>query len=173
MSQPNNWLINHLGLTNFWFSCTLISLNYSRYTFLNILNINYYLRILFKNGIIYTFHLFYHRFFFQFITILTLPIYITEWTFSKFYRWYKIKNLKKHFLLRKYLQYMHLSMVYFFRLNNWLLVSLFIYIPHIIKWKTKKYVFTRWVWSAQTSILVNYYNYYLINYYNYYLINWL
>ena len=96
MNQPSNNLINHLGLTNIWYSYSLYSSKYQRYTFLNILNINYYLKILFKNGIIYTFHLFYHKYFFQFVQLFTLPVYITQWTFSKFYRFYKIKMIKKN-----------------------------------------------------------------------------
>lgn len=172
MNQPTNWLVNHLGLTNLWFSYSLYSSRFIRYSFLNIININYYLRILFKNGLIYTFHLFYHKFFFQFIQLLTLPVYITEWTFSKFYRWYKIKNIKKHYLLRKYLQFMHLSVVHFYRLNNWLLISLFIYLPHMIKWK-KYDIFASWHWIKHSYLIIQYYQFFLLNYICFYLYNYL
>jgi hypothetical protein len=172
MNQPSNSLINHLGLTNFWYSYPMYSYKYTRYTFLNIININYYLQILFKNGIIYTFHLFYHNYFFQIIQLLTLPVYITQWTFAKFYRWYKIKNLKKRYLLRRYIQFMHVSMIYFYKFNNWLLVSMHIYIPHIIKWK-KKNLLLKWYWLKQSTLIIKIYQFYLFNYYFFHLYNYL
>ena len=170
MNQPSNNLINHLGLTNFWFSYSLYSYKYTRFSFFNLININYYLKILFKNGIIYTFHLFYHIYFFQLKYLLTLPIYITQWTFSKFYRFYKIKNLKKKYLLRKYIQFMHVSMVYFYRLNNWLILNLYIYIPHIIKWK-KKNLLLNWFFCKQSLLLIKIYQFYLFNFYFFNLYN--
>ena len=170
MNQPSNNLINHLGLTNIWYSYSLYSSKYQRYTFLNILNINYYLKILFKNGIIYTFHLFYHKYFFQFVQLFTLPVYITQWTFSKFYRFYKIKMIKKKYLLRKYIQFMHISMVYFYRLNNWLIVNLYIYIPYIVKWKKKNFLLS-WYFTKQPIMIVKIYQYFLINFFFFYLHN--
>lgn len=170
MSQPSNSLINHLGLTNYWYSYSLYSPKYTKYSFFNVINLNYYLQILFKNGIIYTFHLFYHVYFFQIILLLTLPIYITEWTFSKFYRWYKIKNLRKRYLLRRYIQFMHVSMVYFYKLNNWLLLNFYIYIPHIVKLKKKNISYT-WYWSKQSILIVQIYQYFLVNYFYFYIYN--
>lgn len=170
LSQPNNLLINHLGLTNLWFTYSVYSYRYIRYSFVNLLNVNYYLKILFKSGVIYTFHLFYHNYYFQIIELLTLPVYITEWTFSKFYRWYKTKNIKKHYLLRKYLQYMHISMTYFYRLNKWLLVCMYIYIPHIIKWK-KRQAFIPWYSKKTLQNFNKYYHFFILNFYYFQLDN--
>jgi hypothetical protein len=146
ISQPSNLLINHLGLSNFSYSYNWYSYRYIRYTFLNLYNITLYLQILFKSGFIYTHHLFYHIYYFQLYYLITLPVYITEFTFPKFYRWHRIKSidrgLRKEYLMRNYLKHINLSAVFFYHLNRWLIVSIFVYRPPLKKFQRPD-IFTR------------------------------
>ena len=93
-----------------------------KYSAFNYINIMKYLHILFKNGIIYLNHLFYSKFYFNIKSLITLPSRVTRLTFSKFYRIHKIKSMesriKKNYIMRRYLEYINISSLFFFKYLN-------------------------------------------------------
>lgn len=143
LNQPLNLTINRLGRSLLWEQSNLFSGKLTHYSLASWLNISSYIRILFKSGIIYTHHLFFNKFFILSNELLSLPVYISETTYPKFYRTHRVKvsqnfQLKGTFETRRYLQYLNLTHLKFFKLADFLLIQLLIYIPFTFRKKNQK-----------------------------------
>lgn len=165
LNQPNNSLVNHLGTTNNWYSYITNINKFVKYSAFNYVSIMKYLHILFKNGIIYLNHLFYSKFYFNIKSLITLPSRVTKLTFSKFYRIHKIKSMesriKKNYIMRRYMEYINLSSLFFFKHENWIIVVLYIYIPFVKRLKYVEYSGDEEKRINENMLLLNYYNYHL------------
>lgn len=138
ISQPNNSLITRLGMGALWNAPHTASRTLSKYATSGALNISTYLRILFKSGVIYSHHPFFHKMFVISNELLSLPVYMTEDTFPKFYRIHRLKatlhySLKRVLTLRRFLQFVNLSSTHFYRLGNVIVVMMYIHLPSILK----------------------------------------
>ena len=138
ISQPNNFLITRMGLSTLWTAPGAGVVSLAKFQTSGSLNVSRLLRLIFKCGIVYSHHPFFHKFFVDSDELLSLPVYITEDTFPKFYRIHRLKTslnftLKRNLMLRRTLQFLNLSSVTLFRLSSWILVSMYIHMPSIVK----------------------------------------
>lgn len=127
-----------MGLSNLWIAPSVGSASHIKFQTSSSLNISKLLRLIFKCGIVYSHHPFYHKFFIDSDELLSLPVYITEDTFPKFYRIHRLKTslnytLKRNLMLRRTLQFLNLSSVLLFRLSSWIVISMCIHMPSIVK----------------------------------------
>lgn len=125
MGQPGNTLLNHLGISTYW-NKPLVSLNKSTVSLNLFLIFKKFIRILFKFNHVFANHLFYNALFFNKKKLLSLPVYISEVMFFKFYRIETLVNnklnIKKNYLIRLGLKNIYFFSLKFFFLNNFFLV---------------------------------------------------
>lgn len=138
VSQPNNFLITRMGLSSLWIPPAVSAPALLRYSTTAAINLTTYLKIMFKSGVIYSHHPFFLKFFVVSEELLSLPIYMTEDTFPKFYRIHRLKaslhfTMKRTLTLRRSLQYLNLSDIHFYRLGSAILTTLNIHLPAIVK----------------------------------------
>ena len=137
LNRPNNTTVNRLGLGSNWRTTPSFSKLKKLYNFFGKVYLSTYFKILFKSGAVYASHLFLHRIFFH-PAIITMPLISSEEQLSKFFRLVRLKHsfrfkAKRSFLMRKYLKYLNISELFFFRLNELILVTVFIYVPEPVK----------------------------------------
>ena len=144
INQPNNSLVNHLGITNMWYSYVMNINKFTKHSSFNYINISNFLHVLFRNGLIFYNHPFISKFFFRRKGIYTLPLVRNRLTFAKYYRFFKIRGAeegaKQAHTLRKYMEYINMSSIFFFKMNSWFLILFHIYIP-LVKRTQNSFVF--------------------------------
>lgn len=138
ISQPNNFLITRFGQSTLWIAPIVGSLRRARFQASSSINVSTFMKLLFRCGTIYSHHPFYHKFFVDSTELLSLPVYITEDSFPKFYRIHRLKaslnyTLKKTLMLRRTLKFLNVSSVLFYRLGSWIVVLLYIHLPAVVK----------------------------------------
>ena len=125
MGQPGNSLLNHLGVSIYW-NKPAVSLNKAAISNNILLLFKRFIQILFKFNHVFSSHLFYNKFFFNNKKLLSLPVYISEEMFFKFYRIETLTNLKlgikKNYLIRLGLTNIYFFSLKFFFINNFLLI---------------------------------------------------
>jgi len=137
LNRPNNFLINRLGLGSSWKTTPTYFFSKKIYNFLNQTYLSKYFQILFKSGVIYTNHVFFNNLFF-FKKIFTMPLVSSEEQLFKFFRLVRLKysmrfRAKRNYLMRKYVKFLNISELFFLRINNLILVMIFISIPEPLK----------------------------------------
>nr|YP_010117052.1 hypothetical protein KQ443_mgp12 [Euplotes vanleeuwenhoeki]QPM99266.1 hypothetical protein MitoLV_39 [Euplotes vanleeuwenhoeki] len=142
INQPNNYLANTLGLGSHWLSSLVTSPIAHKYSAYIYIYLNYYIRLIFKSGLMWSNHPFVNSlFFFNNEThIHSIPNYITNLTVVKFFRIRRLKlgndvRLKTQFIYRNYKKYLNMSKLFIYFYNSWILLSLHVYIPIIYKRK--------------------------------------
>lgn len=136
INQPSNYLVNRLSLGALW-STPITSDLTSKFSF-NYYFIQKFFLILVKSGILYSHHIFYHKFFIKSVELISLPAYITELRYSRFYRNYLIKlqydkRFKTSFTTRSILNLINLSTVWVYNLNGYFIWNYYIYKPFLNK----------------------------------------
>jgi len=125
MGQPGNTLTNFLSLSTFWFAPSTV-INNVGFVNLAMFNLKKFIITIIRLGFVYATHIFYNFLFFLNWGLITLPVEIDEFMFSKFYRIGLLKNailgVKKHYLLRKSLEKIYFSSIFFFSYSRWIFV---------------------------------------------------
>jgi len=93
---------------------------------------------MFKSGNIYYNHPFHSAYFFNLYYFVSMPLYKDESSIYKFFRIEKIKttlsfSFKKQFIIRKHFKKITLDNLRLYRLDNFILVTLFAHIPEPLK----------------------------------------
>lgn len=137
MGQPGNIVVNKLQRSMFWFSGNFYNKKNWVYSLLNYKNITVFIFLIFKVGLVYTKHLFYHNYYRFIWDFLTLPVFITDVLFLKFYRVLSFKNkvfkTRKFKIIQKSLKYLFISRLLFFFFKDWLFIFIVLQIPSKFK----------------------------------------
>ena len=137
IDRPNNFLINRLGKGADWKTLLAGSTTPRVYGFLNKIMLTLYIKITFKSGEIFKTHMFFNNLFY-FKKSTPLPVVKTAEDLNKLYRQVRLKSAirfkaKRNFLARKFIKYLNISDLVFFRSNDYLVVLVYMYIPEPIK----------------------------------------
>lgn len=137
LSRPSNELTNRLGYGATW-NVPLTS-NWTTRTYVMLFKVyfSYYFRVFWRSGIIHTNHLFFNAFF-DSKRFLTLPLLRGEEHVKKYYRLVRLRystrfRNKRFYFMRKYLNYLHMSEFFFYRLGAYILIVVFFHIPEPMK----------------------------------------
>nr|ACX30972.1 hypothetical protein [Moneuplotes minuta] len=137
LSRPNNVLINKLGHGTTWKTPSAFSHTTRRFFFLFKVFFNRFFDFIWRSGLLHTNHPFGGCFFFK-SNLLVLPLIRSVEDVNKYFRLTRIRSSsrlkgKRFFVSRRYLHYLSLGEFYLYRLNNLILILLFIHIPEPIK----------------------------------------
>jgi len=137
LDRPNNVLTNRLGLGAPWKTLPFFYKTPKLYTFLNKIFLTNYFKILFKSGVIHANHTFFNKCFFYHAQ-RSLPHVVTEEGRAKFYRPVRLRvstrfKARRNFWARRFLNFLNISELFFFRVYDFIVVTLYIYIPEPYK----------------------------------------
>lgn len=172
MGRPGNSLLNHLSVSNYW-NKPIVSINRNSLSWIYYAFLKRVIQILFKYNNVYSIHLFYNKYFTHLKYNLTLPVFITQHFFYKFYRIGTISNsrlnIKKNYLIRLGISNIYFFSLKFYLLNDWILVFFGFFKP-------KKYTLSNFLNFFKTikSSKINNFNTvsYVLNYFFIFLSFW-
>lgn len=144
VNQPNNTLINHLHKELHWFAPGSVIMKSKKFSSSSIPFFEKILKILLKNGVIYTHHLFFGKFFFRLDLLLSLPTFINDDTFPKFYRFVKLTakqlvKVRQSVLTRKFINFLSITNLNIYKKSSFIIVLLNLYLPKIRIHRFSKY----------------------------------
>lgn len=136
VNQPNNTLINHLGKELFWFAPGNTKNIAQTTSSLSIPFIEKSLKTLLKSGVILVHNPFFSKFFYKSQVMLSLPIFINDDTFPKFYRFVTLSQnslikIRQSHLTRRFLNFLNITNLRIYKKSSYLLILLYIYLPDI------------------------------------------
>lgn len=138
LSQPSNYLISRLGLYNSWF----VGSSYAKLDVkptLATLFMQNFVRLVFKNGLIFLSHPFKNRLFTLVRGFFPLPRFFTVEDMYKFYRLHRVKaklfkTYKTEFILRRVFRKIVFSSTRLYSFNSWLIILSTAHIPTFYKY---------------------------------------
>ena len=153
LDRPNNYLINRLGLGATWRVPLKAPFDSKLYHGIFYIFLHKFTQSLMWVGMIFKRHLFAH-FIFNYKGTTLLPR-IKQAHISKFFRTVRAKvgmyrTSKAVFSIRKYLKYLLLSDLYFYKYSQWTLILMYCHIPEPVK---RIPLFKREVWLAKQELL--------------------
>lgn len=145
INQPNNFLANTLGFGSHWISSLTKTSITRKYSALLYIFMNYYMKLIFKSGLMWNTHPFINKIFICYQdpeAVHSIPNYVTNLTITKFYRIRRLKlgsdiRLKSQFIYRSYKNYLNLSKLFIYVYNSWIVLGLQAYLPIIYKRRAK------------------------------------